>query len=74
MDPHLADQILPFLALLALVEGQSTIATSEITQYLATVEEVAGEITGAKIEIEDEIGSPGRVSVDGVGFRRSDEV
>ncbi len=71
VDPHLADQILPFLAL---AEGQSTIATSEITQHLATVAEVAGEITGAKIEIEGEIGAPGSVTVEGIGFRRSGEV
>lgn len=67
VDPHLTDQLVPYLAL---AEGQSAFATSRVTQHLLTVAEVTAEITGARIEVEGEEGGPGRVTVEGIGFRR----
>ena len=55
---------------LALAEGRSSFSTSRVTPHLMTVAEVAGEITGAEIKIEGEVGKPGRVEVSGIGLER----
>ncbi|OGG48991.1 MAG: RNA 3'-terminal-phosphate cyclase [Candidatus Handelsmanbacteria bacterium RIFCSPLOWO2_12_FULL_64_10] len=67
VDPHLADQLVPYIAL---AEGPSAFATSRVTPHLMTVAEVAAEITGARIGVEGEIGGPGRVTVEGIGFKK----
>ncbi len=66
VDPHLADQLIPYMALAA---GRSELAVSAATRHLMTVAEVTEEITGAEIEVEGEIGKPGKVMVEGMGFR-----
>jgi RNA 3'-terminal phosphate cyclase (ATP) len=67
VDPHLTDQLVPYLAL---AEGASALATSCVTQHLMTVAEVTAEITGARVAVEGGEGGPGRVRVDGIGFKR----
>ncbi len=69
VDPHLADQLVLYLAL---AEGRSAFAASQVTQHLLTVAEVAGEIADAKVVVEGDLGGPGRVMVEGIGFRRQE--
>lgn len=67
VDPHLSDQLVLYLAL---AEGRSAFATSRVTQHLLTAAEVAAEIAGARVEVEGEVGGPGKVTVEGIGFGR----
>lgn len=62
VDIHLADQILP---LLALATGRSRYTTPAITGHVETNAWVCRKILGAQIELEQ--GPPAEVRVDGVG-------
>jgi len=66
VDRHLADQLLLYMAL---AEGRSTITVSEITSHLLTNVWVIEQFLPVKFEVEGEVGKPGTVSVEGVGFR-----
>ena len=66
VDRHLADQLLLYMAL---AEGRSTITVSEITSHLLTTVWVIEQFLPVKFEVEGEVGKPGTVSVEGVGFR-----
>lgn len=69
LDPHLADQVLPALAL---AEGESAFTTTRLTPHLLTnawaIRQFLPEVV---ISIEGAAGGPGRVSVQGIGFRRA---
>ncbi len=67
LDPHLSDQIVLYLALAA---GRSVFTTTRITSHLVTNMEVIKGFLDAGYEVEGEPGSPGKVSVTGVGYHR----
>ncbi len=62
LDPHLADQIIPYLAL---ANGPSTFTTSRITQHLLTNIWVVKQFMDIDIHVEGKEGEPGRVRVQG---------
>ncbi len=65
-DPHLADQlVLP----MALAPGTSRLTTSRVTRHLSTTAHVVQQILGCPMQIGGEEGSPGAVTVEGVGTR-----
>ncbi|MBI2002234.1 MAG: RNA 3'-phosphate cyclase [candidate division NC10 bacterium] len=65
-DPHLADQlVLP----MALAPGTSRLTTSRVTRHLPTTAQVVQQILGCPMQIGGEEGSPGAVTVEGVGSR-----
>jgi len=66
VDKHAADQLLLYMAL---AEGRSTITVSEITRHLLTNVWVIEQFLPVKFEVEGDVGKPGMVSVEGVGFR-----
>lgn len=62
LDPHLADQIIPYLAL---ASGPSTFTTSRVTQHLLTNIWVVKQFMDIDIQVEGKEGEWGRVSVQG---------
>jgi RNA 3'-terminal phosphate cyclase (ATP) len=62
LDPHLADQIIPYLAL---ASGPSTFTTSRITQHLLTNIWVVKQFVDVEIHVEGKEGEPGAVRVQG---------
>ncbi|MBI4734838.1 MAG: RNA 3'-phosphate cyclase [candidate division NC10 bacterium] len=65
-DPHLADQlVLP----MALTPGTSRLTTSRVTRHLLTTAQVVQQILGCLMQIGGEEGSPGAVTIEGVGTR-----
>ncbi len=65
-DPHLADQvILP----MALAPGTSRLTTSRVTRHLLTTVRVAQQGLGCPAQIGGEEGTPGQVTLEGLGAR-----
>jgi RNA 3'-terminal phosphate cyclase len=62
MEPHLADQIIPYLAL---ARGESRFTVSRITKHLLTNAWVVRQFLPAKIEIRGQVGRRGEVRVKG---------
>jgi RNA 3'-terminal phosphate cyclase len=60
IDLHLADQLIPYLAL---AEGQSTFAVSKITNHLLTNIWVVEQFVNREILVEGEEGEEGRVTI-----------
>ncbi len=58
IDPHLADQLVPFMAL---AKGNSFFTTTQMTQHLLTNLWVIGRFLESKVRNWGEIGTPGRV-------------
>lgn len=65
IDPYLADQILLPLALAA---GVSEIRTSRVTQHLVTNAAIVKMFLPATIQIDQEIGRPGLVRINGAAL------
>jgi RNA 3'-terminal phosphate cyclase (ATP) len=64
-DPHLADQlILP----MALAGGTSRLTTSRVTPHLLTTVQLVRQALGCPVEVGGEEGSPGHVTIEGVGM------
>jgi len=68
LDPHLSDQIVIYLAL---ARGRSAFTTTRITPHLVTNLWVIDRFLDLSYTVEGQVGSPGRVSLTGVGYRRS---
>jgi len=69
-DPNLADQlILP----LALAPGTSRLTTSRVTRHLLTTIELVQQLLGCPVQVGGEEGSPGTVTIEGVGRAKSRE-
>ncbi len=65
-DPYLADQvILP----MALAGGTSRLTTSRVTPHLLTTVQIVQQVLGCPVEVGGEEGSPGHVTIEGVGMR-----
>ncbi len=62
LDPHLADQILPYLAL---AKGASAVTTAAITSHLLTNAWVIEQFFGPIIEIRGQLGQPGEIVCQG---------
>jgi len=60
LDPHLADQIVPYLAL---AHGKSEFTTSRITQHLLTNIWVVKQFLDVDIQVEGKEGEPGEVKI-----------
>lgn len=58
IDPHLADQLVPFMAV---AKGNSFFATTQMTEHLLTNLWVIGHFLEVKVRRWGEIGRPGRV-------------
>jgi len=67
LDPHLADQILLYLAL---AEGKSAFKTSRITNHLLTNIKVIEDFLGPVCSLEGEEDGAGTVHIKGKGTRR----
>ncbi len=67
IDPLLADQIVIYLAL---AKGRSSFTATAITPHLVTNLAVIEKFLRNGYHIEGETGSPGKVTVEGVGFSR----
>lgn len=66
-DPHLADQlVLP----MALAPGTSRLTTSRVTQHLLTTVRIVQHVLGCPVQVGGEEGSPGHVTIEGVGLSR----
>jgi RNA 3'-terminal phosphate cyclase (ATP) len=63
-DPHLADQlILP----MALAPGTSRLTTSRVTRHLLSTLQLAQQLLGCPVQVGGDEGSPGQVTIEGVG-------
>ena len=60
LDPHLADQIIPYCVL---SESASEFTTSRVTRHLLTNIWVVQQFTSAVISVEGKVGEPGRIRV-----------
>ena len=58
IDPHLADQLVPFMAL---TKGNSSFTTTRMTDHLLTNLWIIGHFLRVKVEKQGEIGKTGRV-------------
>ena len=70
VDPHLADQIVLYLALAA---GTSSFTTTDVTAHLLTNIAVIERFTHSRSVVEGHVGSSGRVTIEGAGFRRKEQ-
>jgi RNA 3'-terminal phosphate cyclase (ATP) len=68
VDPHLADQLVIYQAL---AEGEGSFTTTAITQHLLTNLTVIKRFLDIDYRVEGTAGTPGRVMIRGVGYRRS---
>ena len=69
IDPHLADQLIPFLAFAG---GESEFETSRITDHLLTNLHITEQFTGIKYSVEGAAGMPGKIRISGKGLFRLD--
>ena len=60
VDPHLADQLIPYLAL---ADGKSTFTVSKITKHLLTNVWVVEQFLQTQISVEGEEGAQGKVMI-----------
>ena len=64
-DSHLADQLIPFMAL---AQGKSEIQCTKLTQHTVTNIAMAEKFLECKFKVEGSLGEPARISVQGVSF------
>jgi RNA 3'-terminal phosphate cyclase (GTP) len=65
VDSHLADQLVPFMAL---AKGKSTIHCSKITTHLLDIISLTESFIECNFDVEGKKGSAGKISVQGIGF------
>ena len=65
VDPHLADQIVLYLAL---AKGTSSFTTTDVTAHLRTNLAVIEGFTHSRSRVEGEVGAPGRITIEGIGY------
>jgi RNA 3'-terminal phosphate cyclase (ATP) len=61
-DRHMADIIIPYLAV---AEGRSEILLSQLTMHAVTNIQITERVSEVKFQVEGELGTPARISVDG---------
>lgn len=67
LDPHLADQLIPYLSL---AEGNSTFTVSEITGHLLTNLWVVEQFLPVKTEVEGKEGQEGKIVLESSGIKQ----
>lgn len=67
VDRYLTDQLIPYMAL---ADGSSDITSTELTSHTLTNISLVEQIIGVKFEVEGQLGSPGRIHVEGLGSAR----
>jgi len=65
VDRHLADQLVLYMAL---ARGRSVLTTEQVTSHLLTNIQVVSRFLDVQFEVEGELGAPGTIAVEGVGF------
>ncbi len=65
VDSHLADQLIPFMAL---ADGTSKISCAALTEHALTNIFVTEKILGVRFLVKGELGKSAEISVDGTGF------
>ena len=65
-DPHLADQL---ILSMGLASGTSRLTTSRVTPHLLTTVHIVQQALGCPVQVGGEEGSPGHVTIEGVGSR-----
>jgi len=65
-DSHLADQLIPFMAL---AKGKSEINVSMLSNHCITNIAVVEKFFPVHFSVEGELGNPAKVSVEGIGFQ-----
>lgn len=67
VDKHTADHlILPC----SLAEGVSNFKVSEVSLHLLTAVDIAERFTDSHIDVEGQIGKPGTITIQGIGYRK----
>ena len=66
VDRYLADQL---LVPMALAHGQSNFTTDHISRHLLTNAQLLRQWLGVSISVQGSLGEPGRIMVNGVGYR-----
>ena len=66
-DSHLADQLIPFMAL---AQGYSTIETTALTEHTQTNIFVVEKFLDVKFEVSGNLHEPAEISVMGAGFKQ----
>ncbi|MBU0662364.1 MAG: RNA 3'-terminal phosphate cyclase [Candidatus Diapherotrites archaeon] len=66
VDVHLADQLIPYMAL---AKGKSEIACTSLSQHTLTNIAVCEKILGIKFSVEGKENAPAKISVNGVAFK-----
>lgn len=64
IDYHMADQVIPFMAL---ARGRSEVTVERVTEHMLTNISVTERMLGVKFRLDE---NSGLLSVDGMGFRR----
>ncbi|MCZ7625306.1 MAG: RNA 3'-terminal phosphate cyclase [Candidatus Methylomirabilis sp.] len=67
-EGHLADQL---AVLMALADGRSALTTAHVSRHLLTNLWTIQQCLPIQISLEGEYGRPGRLTIDGVGLKRS---
>jgi len=65
VDRHMGDMLIPYVTV---ADGRSEFKVSEITLHLVTNVHVAEAVAGVKFEVEGKMGTPGMISVKGIGL------
>lgn len=65
-DLHLADQLIPFMAL---AKGKSEIHTTKLTQHTLTNISVTEKFLSVKFEVKGNLNEPAEISVEGIAFQ-----
>ncbi len=65
VDSHLADQLIPFMAI---ANGKSEIQCTALSQHTLTNISVCEKILGCKFEVVGGMGQPAKISVQGISF------
>ncbi len=68
VEEHLADQLVPYMALAG---GESCVTTSRVSRHLLTNIWVVESFLGPVFSVEGDLGRPGRVVARGVGLARA---
>jgi RNA 3'-phosphate cyclase len=66
IDVHLADQLIPFMAL---AKGRSVFETSALSHHTLNNISVTEKFLDVKFEVKGKINEPAEISVEGIGFK-----
>jgi len=67
VDRYMTDQLIPYMAL---ADGTSEITTTSLTSHTITNIELVQKILGVEFHVVGEINRPGKIKVNGLGFKK----